>query len=152
MKILVATFPAGAENANFAVYEAWLVRGKWIREKSFLYLLAGEAVPANVADFDLVCVEDGNQAVQIIQRMNFDLLIIDQRLAILEGSIVVKTARENDQNVPIIFLPVMVKDREQIAQLPGVRIMPLTADFLTIIRQAEQILTERRAANVQEGQ
>jgi CheY-like chemotaxis protein len=53
--------------------------------------------------YDITCVESGHEAIDLVRREHFDLLIFDNWLPDLTGTDVTKIIREFNQATPILF-------------------------------------------------
>ena len=53
--------------------------------------------------YDITCVESGREAIDLVRRERFDLLIFDNWLPDLTGTDVTKIIREFNQTTPILF-------------------------------------------------
>ncbi len=53
--------------------------------------------------FDVVCVYDGEEALEVLYSQNFDMLILDVQVPKLNGFELLKTLRESNIQIPAIF-------------------------------------------------
>ena len=53
--------------------------------------------------YDITCVESGREAIDLVRREHFDLLIFDNWLPGLTGTEVTKLVRQFNQSTPILF-------------------------------------------------
>ena len=58
----------------------------------------------NIADYDFVAVSDGVEALNVIRREKFDLIILDVNLPKLDGFAVLEKIRESAPTQPIIMI------------------------------------------------
>jgi two-component system, sensor histidine kinase len=55
------------------------------------------------AGYDMTCVESAREAIELVRREHFDLLIFDNWLPGLTGTEATKLIRQFDQTTPILF-------------------------------------------------
>ena len=55
------------------------------------------------AGYDMTCVESAREAIDLVRREHFDLLIFDNWLPGLTGTEATKLIRQFDQTTPILF-------------------------------------------------
>lgn len=58
----------------------------------------------NQLGHDSVCVDDGKQGVDIMQQANFDLILMDLHMPVMDGYEATRRIRENGHDLPIIAL------------------------------------------------
>ncbi|MDY6938944.1 MAG: response regulator [Cyanobacteriota bacterium] len=86
---------------------------------------------------------DGAQALQLLDREDFSLLILDIGLPVLDGWEVLKRLREHHNSVAVIVITARDDAREKIAEFSDVTDVLLTKPFrfnnlLTSVRQCTQ--------------
>ncbi len=71
--------------------------------------------------FRITCCRDGRQALEAIQRQDFDLCLLDVMLPEVDGFTLAREIRKYDQEVPIIFLTAksLKEDRIQGLRIGG---------------------------------
>ena len=65
-------------------------------------------------DWELVEASSGNQAIEIAQKENPDLILLDMMMPGLDGKATLSKLRENDitSNIPVIFMTAKVQTTE----------------------------------------
>jgi DNA-binding NtrC family response regulator len=92
--------------------------------------------------YDVVSVPSAAQALEIIFKEPFDLLLLDVRLAGESGLSVLKKAREYRQNVPIvIYSGALTSELEQEARQAGANeVLSKDMDVLQLVAQIKRIV------------
>jgi len=67
-----------------------------------------------VKDFEVNLAVDGEQGLEQFQNSKFDLLILDIMMPKMDGLTLAKKIRENDENIPIIFLTALSLQKDKI--------------------------------------
>ncbi|MCG6186068.1 response regulator transcription factor [Maribellus maritimus] len=68
-------------------------------------------------NYNVLVAEDGEKAIQLFSKNNFDLIILDVMLPKVDGFQVAKKIREQNEHVPIIFLTARSMTEDKIAGL-----------------------------------
>jgi two-component system OmpR family response regulator len=63
--------------------------------------------------YEIICVESGREAIDLVRREHFDLLIFDNWLPDLTGTEVTKIIREFNQTTPILFYSAAAYDSDK---------------------------------------
>jgi len=58
----------------------------------------------NIAGFEVIEVENGQDGLEAVKKNNFDFIISDINMPVMDGIEMVKKIRESGVNVPVIFL------------------------------------------------
>ena len=92
--------------------------------------------------YEVVSVPSSTQALEIIFKEPFDLLLLDVRLAGESGLSVLKKVREYRQNVPIvIYSGALTSELEQEARVAGANeVLSKDMDILQLVAQIKRII------------
>lgn len=82
----------------------------------------------------VICCADGNEALNALKNLPFDLAILDVKMPKLDGVEVVKSAQEMNKNLPIILMTGLSKDEidKVLFQLNTPKLYYLTKPVLII--------------------
>lgn len=101
-------------------------------------------------DYELNCVSNGLQCLQIIRRRTPDVILLDMRMPGLSGLEVCRTLRKsnNYKDIPIIFLSASASPEEQAIGLAAGADAYITKpfDFTDLIINMEQLLACRNVS------
>jgi CheY-like chemotaxis protein len=93
--------------------------------------------------YDITCVESGREAIDLVQREHFDLLIFDNWLPDLTGTEVTKRIRQFNQTTPILFYSAAADDYDKRAAFEagaqGYLVKPVGIDEL--LQEVERLIT-----------
>lgn len=64
--------------------------------------------------YEIVCCEDGVQAMQLLRKEKFQICILDVMLPRMDGFTLAENIRKTDKNVPIIFLTAKTMSEDRI--------------------------------------
>lgn len=92
--------------------------------------------------YDITCVESGREAIDLVRREHFDLLIFDNWLPGLTGTEVTKVIRQFDRTTPILFYSAAAYESDKQAALAagaqGYLVKPIGIDDL--ISEVERLM------------
>ena len=93
--------------------------------------------------YDITCVESGREAIDLVQREHFDLLIFDNWLPDLTGTEVTKRIRQFNHTTPILFYSAAAYDCDKRAAFEagaqGYLVKPVGIDEL--LPEVERLIT-----------
>jgi CheY-like chemotaxis protein len=107
------------QTANVAVHDgATKVRESYKLDRGYRILLAEDGLDnqklithvLNRAGAEVVTVDDGRQAVDIVLEREFDLILMDMQMPVMDGYAATKELREQGVTTPIVALTAHVMD------------------------------------------
>lgn len=91
-------------------------------------------------NYDVYAVYDGEAAIEATKKMNFDVIIMDIMMPIMDGLEALKTLRKNGINIPIILLTAKSQIEDKVEGLDDG-----ANDYLTKPFNKEELLARIRA-------
>lgn len=92
--------------------------------------------------YDITCVESGREAIDLVRRERFDLLIFDNWLPSLTGTEVTKLVRQFNQTTPILFYSAAAYESDKQAAFQagaqGYLVKPIGIDDL--LQEVERLI------------
>ena len=67
--------------------------------------------------FNMVCAQDGIEALEVLERRVVDLIIADVMMPRMDGYTLVKTLRERGNQIPVLFLTARGEDEDRLLGL-----------------------------------
>ena len=100
------------------------------------------------AGYEVVCTENGPQALQLAKQERFDLFLVDNWLPDLTGVDLTLYIREFDQITPILFYSgaAFETDRRDALDAGAQAYLTKPYDFMRLIREAERLIGKARSA------
>ena len=99
------------------------------------------------AGYECVCAYDGITASDYLEAQQFDLVLLDIMLPGIDGITILKTLRENHNNVPVIFLTAKDDVSDKITGLDAG-----ADDYLTKPFSSDELLARVRALSRRKGE
>ena len=82
-----------------------------------LYIREGLAELLEQEGYQTVLAEDGQQALDYYQAQDFELVLLDIMMPLMDGFSVCKVIRKTDDNIPIIFITAKSEEIDQVVGL-----------------------------------
>jgi len=98
------------------------------------------------AGYDVTTVANGKEAADKAAKENFDLILLDAMMPVMDGYDAYCEIRKNQalKEVPVVFLSARAADRETTAKLGGdVEHIPKPYSLDGLIKRVEQILDKK---------
>lgn len=64
--------------------------------------------------FETYVAEDGQQALQLVNQLDFDVVLLDLSLPIIDGWAVLEEMRKRGTSVPVIIVTALLDERDRI--------------------------------------
>jgi CheY-like chemotaxis protein len=103
--------------------------------------------------YDITCVESGREAIDLVRREYFDLLIFDNWLPDLTGTEVTKLVRQFNQTTPILFYSAAAYESDKQAAFDagaqGYLVKPIGIDDL--LPEVERLIAANGSLDLTQG-
>jgi len=99
-------------------------------------------------DFEVDVAEHGSEAVDMASKKQYDVIVMDVRMPVMDGAQALRLMRERDPNIKVVMMSANIDAALDVRlRQCADRVMPKPLDMPELLRFIRQVLAQRMVAS-----